>query len=76
MLLAEGAPAESFVDDDSRGMFHNAAEHDALYPNASWTPALYCAPRLTGGYALGAIRERLARQATGVDVRFGAQGAA
>jgi hypothetical protein len=25
VLLAEGAPSESFVDDDSRGMFHNAA---------------------------------------------------
>lgn len=70
VLLAEGAPAESFVDDDSRGMFHNAAEHDAQYPNARWTPALYCAPRLTGGYALCAIRERLARHAVGVDARF------
>lgn len=76
VLLAEGAPAESFVDDDSRGMFHNAAEHDARYPNTRWTPALYCAPRLTGGYALGAIRERLARQAIGVDAGFGTQGAA
>jgi autotransporter passenger strand-loop-strand repeat protein len=26
IILAEGAPSETFVDDDSRGMFHNAAE--------------------------------------------------
>ena len=34
ILLAEGAPFESFVDDDSRGMFHNAAEFGVLYPGA------------------------------------------
>ncbi len=32
--VAEGAPAESFVDRDSRMMFHNAAEFAALYPDA------------------------------------------
>ena len=33
ILLAEGAPSESFVDDDSRGRFQNAAEFAALYPH-------------------------------------------
>lgn len=32
--LAEGAPSESFVDDNSRGIFHNAAEFHALNPEA------------------------------------------
>jgi hypothetical protein len=63
VILAEGAPSESFVDDDSRGMFHNAAEYAALYPDAAPAPALYCAPRVTGGFALEAIRHRLAVRA-------------
>src|SRR5207249_2356420 len=32
LILAEGALSETFVDDDSRGMFHNAAEFSLLYP--------------------------------------------
>jgi hypothetical protein len=59
VLLAEGAPSESFVDDNSRGMFHNAAEFDVLYPHAA-RPDGFCAPRLEGDYALEAIRRRLA----------------
>ncbi len=27
VVLAEGASSESFVDGESRGVFHNAAEH-------------------------------------------------
>ena len=51
VLLAEGAPFESFLDDDSRGTFHNAAEYAALYPDA---PALgcFCAPKVDEGYEL------------------------
>jgi hypothetical protein len=63
VILAEGAPSESFVDDDSRGMFHNAAEYGALYPNAQQVPALYCAPRVTEGFAVEAIRTHLAIRA-------------
>ncbi|MGC8475665.1 MAG: Hint domain-containing protein, partial [Acetobacteraceae bacterium] len=55
ILLAEGAPAESFVDCDSRGMFHNAAEHDGT-PTARWR---FCAPRLDSGPLLEAIRARI-----------------
>ena len=32
MIIAEGALSESFIDDDSRGMFHNAHEYAMLYP--------------------------------------------
>ncbi len=35
VILAEGAPAESFIDDDSRGMFHNAHEYRELYAAAA-----------------------------------------
>jgi Hint domain len=63
VILAEGAPSESFVDDDSRMMFQNVHEYAQLYPGAVREPARYCAPRLTHGYALEAIRERLAVRA-------------
>ncbi len=58
VLLAEGAPSESFLDDDSRGMFHNAAEYAALYPDAL-TLSGFCAPRVESGRQLEAIRQRL-----------------
>jgi hypothetical protein len=60
VLLAEGAAAESFVDDDSHTLFQNAAEHMALYPDALRGAAHYCAPRVEHGWALEAIRGRLA----------------
>jgi ELWxxDGT repeat protein len=59
VLLAEGAPSESFLDDDSRGMFHNASEFAALYHDAP-DPGTFYAPRVTEGYELEAIRRRLA----------------
>ena len=55
ILLAESAPAESFVDCDSRGMFHNADEHDGR-PTARWQ---FCAPRIDAGPRLDAIRARI-----------------
>ena len=30
VIIAEGAFSETFIDDDSRGMFHNAQEYSAL----------------------------------------------
>ncbi|MBF0860366.1 hypothetical protein HKD24_14365, partial [Gluconobacter sp. LMG 31484] len=63
ILLAEGAPSESFVDDDSRNMFHNAAEFRALYPDAAPLPAVYCAPRIEEGPILETIRARLNAEA-------------
>ncbi len=62
VLLAEGAASESFLDDDSRGLFHNARAFAALYPDAP-APAGFCAPRVESGYQLEAIRTRLAATA-------------
>ncbi len=58
VILAEGAPSETFLDDDSRGLFHNAAEYRALYPDLH-AAGRYCAPRVEDGYVLDAIRQRL-----------------
>jgi Hint domain len=63
VILAEGAASETFVDDDSRGMFHNAMEYHLLYPDAPRVPARYCAPRVEDGEALEAVRRRLAVRA-------------
>ena len=62
VLLAEGAPSESYLDDDSRGMFHNASEFAALYPDSP-DPGRFCAPKVDQGSALEAIRRRLAEVA-------------
>ncbi|NHN91855.1 Hint domain-containing protein [Acetobacter sicerae] len=70
LLLAEGAPSESFVDDGSRGMFHNAGTFAELYPEAKTVEAVYCAPRLEDGTVLEHIRERLSAH-TGSSVRLG-----
>jgi Hint domain len=59
VLLAEGAPAESFADCGNRAMFHNGAEFAALYPNdkrAAWT---FCARRVDAGDDLARIRWKL-----------------
>ena len=59
VILAEGALSETFVDDDSRGMFHNAHEYGALYPDAGRVAARYCAKRCAEGYEVEAARRRL-----------------
>ncbi|HTP91199.1 MAG TPA: Hint domain-containing protein [Xanthobacteraceae bacterium] len=64
VILAEGAPSETFIDDDSRGMFHNAREYRALYPDeAARAGAHYCAPRLEEGYGVEAVRRRVVARA-------------
>ena len=40
MIVAEGALSETFIDDDSRGMFHNAHEYRVLYPRGGGGRAL------------------------------------
>lgn len=72
VIFAEGAPAETFVDDDSRMMFHNAVEFFRLYPGERPIPALYCAPRIEDGYELETLRRRLLGRAR----RLGAGGVA
>ncbi|MBF0863901.1 MAG: Hint domain-containing protein [Gluconobacter potus] len=69
LLLAEGAPSESFLDDGSRGMFHNAEEYRTLYPDLPDRAPRYCAPRLEGGAELEAIHRRLCSSAPARDDR-------
>ena len=61
--MAEGAPAESFADDDSRPVFGNAAEYHALYPQPNNAPATFCAPRVEAGEQLEAVRAAIAARA-------------
>jgi hypothetical protein len=56
LILAEGAPCESFVDADSRRMFENAADYVARYPETPPPPSM---PRTESGFALEAVRRRL-----------------
>ncbi len=63
VIIAEGALSESFIDDDSRGMFHNAQDYDTLYAEEVVRPAHYCAPRLGEGYEVEAVRQRIAQRA-------------
>ena len=59
VIWAEGSASETFLDDDSRGMFHNHAEYAALYP-ARLRPAMrWYAPRLDHGIPVEAIRRRI-----------------
>jgi len=63
VIIAEGALSETFIDDESRAMFHNAMDYRALYPNEAPVEPLYCAPRIDEGQALEAIRIRLSARA-------------
>lgn len=65
LLLAEGAASESFVDDNSRMIFHNAAEFAARYPQeaAGRVAAAYCLPRVEDGEVLVAVRAAVDRRA-------------
>jgi hypothetical protein len=58
ILFAEGAPSESFLDDESRLLFENAHEFAALYPDAA-APGAFCASRLEAGPEMDALRRRL-----------------
>jgi len=64
VIFAEGAAAESFVDDESRMLFHNADEYRRLYPNEQ-RPACaeFCAPRVENGPRLYALQRTLATRA-------------
>jgi glycosyltransferase involved in cell wall biosynthesis len=63
VIIAEGALSESFVDDDSRGMFQNGHEFAALYPDRPTQSARYCAQRVAFGAELEAIRRHIAHRA-------------
>jgi Hint domain len=64
VILAEGAPAESYVECDNRQGFHNAHEFAELYPNDARASFSYCLPRLEAGMAeLATIRACLLERA-------------
>jgi autotransporter-associated beta strand protein len=65
VIIANGALSETFVDDDSRAIFHNAHEYDTLYSEADAepAPAQYCAPRCHEGYQVEVARRRIAERA-------------
>ncbi len=58
VIYAEGAPTETFLDDNSRGAFHNASEYAHLYPEAPASGSYY-ARRVEYGFEVEAIRLRL-----------------
>lgn len=64
VILTEGAPAETYVDCDNRGMFQNAGAFAELYPQDERAAREFCAPRVEAGSAeLTAIRESLFERA-------------
>lgn len=77
LVLAEGAPCETFLDADSRAMFHNADSYALLdIDPAAPPPAPLAIPRLEEGFRVDAVRRALARRAgvaggrPGGEVRF------
>ena|GEM_PF-3453754 len=59
VVFAEGALAETFVDCDSRGMFHNAHEFAELYADDATAEWKFCAPRVESGPVLARIRDAI-----------------
>jgi hypothetical protein len=64
-IFAEGAPAETFVDDNSRAMFDNVSEYYDLYGFVEAARG-FSARRIEEGYQVDAIRRRLAGAASAV----------
>jgi hypothetical protein len=63
VLVAEGAFSESFIDDDSRNMFHNAPEYRTLYPADEQGAVRYYAPRVDAGYNVEKARRHIEARA-------------
>jgi len=65
VLLAEGLPAESYLDTGNRCAFVNGGGVAPLDPDFAWRTwdALGCAPLVLGGAALTAVRRRLLERA-------------
>src|SRR5260370_31903276 len=64
IILADGAPAESYVDCDNRGIFQNGEEFARLYPDDTRPAWDFCAPRLAEvSTELPAIRASLLERA-------------
>ena len=58
IVIANNAPSESYIDNYSR-LFQNRDEYFALYPNSKGCSPLYCAPRVSSGQTLEAIRREI-----------------
>jgi hypothetical protein len=63
IILAEGTPAETFLAEQGRAQFQNAAEHDQLYPDMPPRLMQPCAVRLGPGLALDLVRNQIAARA-------------
>ena len=64
VIIANGAEAETFIDNDSRAMFQNAGDYLALYPNSSARRrASSFAPRRDEGFEIEAARLKIAARA-------------
>jgi hypothetical protein len=60
VVLAEGLPAESYLDDENRHAFNNGGDYAALHPDLdpkSWENA--CAPRVMAGPQLTEVKQLL-----------------
>jgi len=64
VVLAEGAPAETFIDNVSRRLFDNYAEYEALYGDETPIVELDQPRAMSARQVPRAIRERLAAVAT------------
>ena len=60
VIWAEGAPSETYLDDGNRNLFHNAADWPGQHCRTAG--GAYCAPRLTSGYELQQVRERIGQR--------------
>jgi glycosyltransferase involved in cell wall biosynthesis len=64
VIFADGAASETFVDCDSRAMFHNATDYASRYPDDPGPAWQFCAPRVVPASAeLVTILARLAARA-------------
>ncbi len=58
VIWAEAAASETYLDDGSRAVFHNAASYQRPQPGPD-TPGQFAWPRAEHGYALDAARRRI-----------------
>ena len=73
VILAEGMPAESYIECDNRAMFQNAAEFAKLYPDHREATGQFCGPRLVDGSAeLAKIRAALSERVAAVSATLAA----
>src|SRR6185312_13902281 len=74
ILLAEGLPAESYLDTGNRGQFANGGRYITLHPDfspLSWGDA--CAPLRCSGPDVTATHRRLAARAASLGWRAGSR---